>query len=295
MESRNVNMKKVIMALLCLALAAGAAGCAVQGASKEKDESNTRIVSTSVSICKIMERLDIDLVGVPDSSFELPERYRDVPRVGLPMTPDLEILKSLKPTDVISPNSLQYDLKPKYEGIKVAFTFMNLMSVEGMLKSIEQLGEKYHRVAEAAEIIREHEVFMEAYSSQMAGKTKPRVLVLMGLPGAYMVATEKSYVGNLVQLAGGENVFAGEQAFLNLNTEAIAQTDPDIILRAAHGLPEEVKESFEKEFRENDIWKHFRAVQKGKVYDLDYNIFGMSASLDYQDALNALQVMLYGK
>ncbi len=298
----NINMKikmklkiyKIIPVVLCLVLTAALTGCAVSGASRAQAEGGARIVSTSVSICEIMDRLDLELVGVPDSSFALPERYRDVPKVGLPMTPDLEILSSLKPTDIISPNSLQYELKPKYESIGVACTFVNLMGVEGMLKSIAQLGEKYGRVAEASQIRREYEAFMLEYNSRIAGKAKPKVLVLMGLPGAYMVATEKSYVGDLVKLAGGENVFPGEQAFLNLNTEAIVQTDPDIILRAAHGLPEEVKASFAKEFRTNDIWKHFRAVQTGKVYDLDYNIFNMSASLDYQEALRALQTMLYG-
>ncbi|ADY55787.1 heme ABC transporter, heme-binding protein isdE [Syntrophobotulus glycolicus DSM 8271] len=291
----NLKRDQIITVILSLILAASlTAGCAVSGASKAKAEGGARIVSTSVSVCEITDRLDLDLVGIPTSAYTLPERYREVTKVGMPMTPDLEILSSLKPTDVISPNSLQYDLKPKYESIGVACTFINLMSLEGMLKSIEQLGGKYDRVAEASQVKQEYETFMAGYNSRIAGKTKPRVLLLMGLPGAYMVATEKSYVGDLVKLAGGENVFAGDQAFLNLNTEAIAQTNPDIILRAAHGLPEEVKESFAKEFRTNDIWQHFRAVQNGKVYDLDYNLFGMSASLDYQEALQALQTMLYG-
>ena len=33
--------------------------------------------------------------------------------------------------------------------------------------------------------------------------------ILMGLPGSYIIATENSYVGSLVELAGGENVYAG--------------------------------------------------------------------------------------
>lgn len=290
-------MRKIVSFVLCVSLVLGFAGCAVQsGRPQDAGADEHRIIVTSVSISKIMDRLDLELTGVPDSSFELPERYDDVKRVGLPMSPDLEIVKSLNPTVIISPNSLQYDLKPQYESIGVPSIFMNLMSVEGMLKSIGQLGELYDRREEAAQILSEHEKFMEEYNKKIEGKEKPKVLVLMGLPGAYMVATENSYVGNLVKLAGGENVFApdGSNAFLNLNTEAIAQTDPDIILRAAHGMPEEVKESFAKEFAENDIWKHFRAVQNGKVYDLDYNIFNMSASLDYQEALTALQGMLYG-
>ncbi len=297
MEKKMKKISSAVLTMLCAVFALNLTGCAIQSPQADSMPEEPRIIVTSVSICKIMERLDLDLAGVPDSSFKLPERYDDVKRIGLPMSPDLEIIKSLNPTVIISPNALQYDLKPQFESIGVASIFMNLMSVEGMLKSIEQLGRLYAREDKAAQILSEHEVFMKKYNGQLEGKEKPKVLVLMGLPGAYMVATENSYVGNLVKLAGGKNVFApeGSDAFLNLNTEAIVQTDPDIILRAAHGLPEEVKESFAKEFAENDIWKHFRAVQNGEVYDLDYNIFNMSASLEYQEALTELQTMLYGE
>lgn len=67
------------------------------------------------------------------------------------------------------------------------------------------------------------------------------------------------------------------------------QKDPDIILRAAHALPDQVKQMFADEFNTNDIWKHFRAVQNGRVYDLDPALFNMSANFSYGDALQALQ------
>ena len=35
---------------------------------------------------------------------------------------------------------------------------------------------------------------MEEYRSRNEGKESPRVLVLMGLPGSYIVATDNSYV-----------------------------------------------------------------------------------------------------
>ncbi len=42
----------------------------------------------------------------------------------------------------------------------------------------------------------------------MRESSATRVLVLMGLPGAgYMIATNRSYVGNLVELAGGKKRF----------------------------------------------------------------------------------------
>ncbi len=273
----------------------GPTACAVMTSDESGGSKEPRVISTSAALCEILDKLELDLVGVPDTSFELPERYKGVKRVGLPMTPNMEIVRSLNPTDVISPNSLQYDLKPKYESSKVACTFVNLMSVEGMFKSIEELGKKYGKTEEAKALTDDYRAFMEGYTGKIRGKEKPRVLILMGIPGSYMVATEKSYVGNLVKLAGGINVFEDEQALLNINTEAIAQTDPDIILRAAHALPDDVLKMFDKEFKENDIWKHFRAVSGGRVYDLDYKIFGMSANLGYKDALNKLQELLYGR
>ena len=35
-------------------------------------------------------------------------------------------------------------------------------------------------------------------------KSCPKVMILMGLPGSYVIATNNSYVGSLVEMAGGE-------------------------------------------------------------------------------------------
>ena len=74
----------------------------------------------------------------------------------------------------------------------------------------------------------------------------------------------------------------------------LIQEKPDVILRAAHGLPDMAREMFAKEFETNDIWKHFEAVQEGRVYDLDSSLFNMSANFNYAQALEQLQPMLYG-
>lgn len=256
-----------------------------------------RLVATSPAVAQICSRLNLELVGVCETSGTLPEEYRDLPKVGMAMSPDLEILKSLNPDYVLSPGSLQSDLQPKYAAAGVSSLFLDLKSVEGMYASIEGLGEKFGREEEAQAMLAEFDAFMEEFQNTNEGKESPRVLVLMGLPGSYIVATESSYVGNLVKLAGGVNVYGdGEgQEFLTANTEDMQQKDPDIILRAAHALPEQVQEMFAEEFETNDIWKHFRAVQEGRVYDLDSSLFNMSANFRYSEALKALQPMLYGE
>lgn len=295
-----MKLKKIFSLCLAGALALSASGCVNQHPEQNTDDisDEVRIVATSPAAVDICDRLELDLVGVCSSTLStIPERYQDVTTVGTAMSPDLEILKSLNPDYVLSPNSLQSDLQPKYASIGVNSLFLNLRSVEGMYASIEGLGEKFGREEQAQALVDEYEQFMEEYRSQNEGKESPTVLVLMGLPGSYIVATESSYVGNLVKLAGGINVYGdGDgQEFLTANTEDMKTKEPDIILRATHALPDDVVEMFKDEFETNDIWKHFEAVQEGRVYDLPYELFGMSAKFNYPDALEVLQPLLYGE
>lgn len=263
--------------------------------AKPKEEQ--RIIATSAATCEIMNRLGIDLVGVPTTTVSvIASRYDGVKRIGTPMAPDMEIIKSLKPTDVIGPDTLKEDLKGKYDNIGVTSTFLDLKSVKGLYDSVTLIGEKYGKEEEAQAMVAEYNTFMENYKLKHNVTEKPKVLVLIGLPGSYLVGTNKCYAGSLVELAGGVNVFqSDEKDFLNVNPEEILSKDPDIIIRTAHGLPKEALKMFAKEFSENDIWKHFRAVQEGKVYDVDYMIFGMSATFDYPQALSDLEPMLYGE
>ena len=195
----------------------------------------------------------------------------DAKKIGTAMSPDTEIVKSLDADWILSPSSLRGDLQPKYAAIGTKSIFLNLKSVEGMYQSIDELGELFDREEQAQALIDEYEAFMNEYKEKNANKEKPTVLVLMGLPGSYIVATENSYVGSLVKLAGGINVYQGEtDVFLNANTEDMQKRDPDIIVRCVHALPDDVVEMFKEEFETNDIWKHFRAVEEGKVYDLSY-------------------------
>lgn len=270
---------------------------AVEAAKKKvaaMDE-EPRIIATSPATAQICDKLELDLVGVCSSSIStIPERYKDAATVGSAMSPDMEIVSSLNPDWILSPISLQSDLQPKYEAIDTDWAFLNLRSVQGMYRSIQELGEIFDREEQAQELTDEFIEFYDEYKKKNEGKDHPKVMILMGLPGSYIIATPNSYVGSLVELAGGENVYSDtDQEFLTVNTEDMKTKEPDVILRAAHALPDQVIEMFQKDFEENDIWKHFDAVKNGRVYDLTYEYFGMSATFQYPEALEELQPILY--
>ena len=263
----------------------------------EVDPDKAVIVATSAAVVDICDRMDIPLAGVPETkTSKLPERYRDLPEVGTAMSPDMEKVAALRPDWILSPASLMADLKPKYEAINADYAFMNLSSTDGMFRSIEELGELFGRQEEAGKLVADYEKYCGSLRKRHQNDSRPKVLILMGRPGSYVAATPQSYVGSLVEMAGGVNVYSDEKEdFINVNTEDMLKKDPDIILRTAHAVPDEVMEMFDEEFRTNDIWKHFDAVKDGRVYDLPYSIFGMSAVFGYKKAIAYLEPLLYEK
>lgn len=150
------QVKKIVQKGLCMLLAGIAVltasvsltACVDQHPDSTEGQSqadSVRLVATSQAVAQICDKLELDLVGVCRTSGTLPERYKDVTQVGTAMSPDMEILKSLSPDYVLSPNSLQSDLQPKYASIQVKSLFLNLKSVSGMYASIADLGEKFNR------------------------------------------------------------------------------------------------------------------------------------------------------
>ena len=108
------------------------------------------------------------------------------------------------------------------------------------------------------------------------------------------LATEKSYVGNLVNLAGGDNVLEDASiSFAQVNKEELLNLNPDKIVVMAHANPEitnaEVKEALETDA----AWKNLDAVKNKEVHYLDSEYFGMSANLKVIEALDKMHDILY--
>ena len=185
-------------------------------------------------------------------------------------------------------------LKESFEKYKIPAQYLDLTSVEHMFTEIESLGKQYNRGKEADTLIADLNAEIQTVQNVANKNEKPRVLILLGVPGSYLVATEHSYAGDLVRLAGGVNVMEGQSAeYLPSNTEYLYNSNPDIILRLAHGMPDEVIEMFDEEFETNDVWQHFNAVKNGRVYDLEEELFGTTAALNVPDALKVLQEIFY--
>ncbi|HFK1428588.1 MULTISPECIES: heme ABC transporter substrate-binding protein IsdE [Bacillus cereus group] len=288
------KIASVLMAIILLVSIAGCSSPKKETVKQVKSESKERIVATTVAVTEIMDVLEVDLVGVPTSSKTLPKRYKGLPEVGNPMSPDMEKVQSLKPSEVLSVTTLEYELKPVFDGVGMKANFVDLTSLKNMQNSISNLGKQYGREKQAEAVVTKLDKKVASIQKEVKGKKEPTVLILLGVPGSYLVATEHSYIGDLVKQLGGKNIVQGEQVeYLASNTEYLKKADPDIILRAAHGMPDEVVKMFDKEFKTNDIWKHFAAVKNNRVYDLEERLFGTTGNLAAIEALDELKKMMY--
>lgn len=293
-------LKKIISVFALIAISLTLTSCVNQKAEHNKHTvmaQEPRIVVTSHATLMIFDKLGINLIAIPKTSKEIPEMYQGLQEIGTPMAPDSEAIAMLEPSDVVGPDTLIETIKPKYDAVGINATFIELQSVEGLYNSIEMIGEKYGKQDEARSLINDYNSTIDEFSKTIEGLDKPRVLVLMGLPGAYIACTPNSYVGSLIELAGATNVVKVEtnENFVSWNTEELIELDPDIILLTAHGFPDLAMEMFTKEFSTNDVWKNFRAVKERKVYSLDYDTFGMSATFEWKKAFKDLTEIFYGE
>ncbi|EAZ87558.1 ferrichrome ABC transporter (ferrichrome-binding protein) [Bacillus sp. B14905] len=299
---RDWKLKLLLLTLLSLILAACSSSDQTEKnepvTDKEQvtEDSEQRIIAGTVVIADILDKLELDAIAVPETEKQLAKRFDGLPTIGNAMEPDMEIVKSLNPTEVLSVSTLEYDLQDKFKQLNIPVDFLNFQSVDAMLKEITSLGERYDREAQAGALVKDLQKNIEAVQSVAANKEGPRVLILLGIPGSYLVATENSYAGDLVKRAGGINVMEGQDAeYLSSNTEYLHNSNPDIILRLSHGMPDEVVKMFDEEFKTNDIWKHFEAVKNDKVYDLEEELFGTTSSLQVPQALGQLLEIFYRK
>ena len=253
------------------------------------------VVATSVAVTEILDALGVKVSGVPTTSYELPESTEGAVEIGNPMSPDLEIIKSLNPTVVVSVDTLGSDYMNLFTENNIPSEFVSLESLDGLKETITTLGERFNKNDEAKSLLdqiqsKELEVMKKAESLE-----SPEILILFAAPGSTMIATSKSYIGSLVDIVGGKNIIEDDStSFTTYNKEDLALLNPDKILVMVHALPEETKAALEAEMASDSAWQNINAVKEGNVVYLDSEYFGMSANLKVIEGLDMLSDIVHG-
>ena len=284
-------------------IAAGVMALSIVSCSSENSENKSVavgngeevVVATSVAVTEILDALGVKVSGVPTTSYELPESTEGAVEIGNPMSPDLEIIKSLNPTMVVSVDTLGSDYMNLFTENNIPSEFISLESLDGLKEAITNLGEKFDKNEEAKALLEEIESKELEVKEKAESLENPEVLVLFAAPGSTMIATSKSYIGSLVELVGGKNIIEDNStSFTTYNKEDLAMLNPEKILVMVHALPEETKSALQAEMASDSAWQNINAVKEGNVIYLDSEYFGMSANLKVIEGLEILSDIVHG-
>lgn len=291
-----MKYKKIISTIVMSIMAFSLVSCnSTENKSNDSTNKEEIVVATSVAVVEILDALGVKVSGVPKTSYELPESTKEAVEVGNPMSPDLEIIKSLNPTVVVSVDTLGSDYIDLFTQNNIPSEFISLESLDGLKDAIGTLGERFNEVEKANDLLSKIENKEEEVIKKGEALENPDIMVLFAAPGSTMLATSKSYIGSLVELVGGKNIIEdNSKAFATYNKEDLALLNPDKILVMVHALPEETKAALQSEMAIDPAWQNIQAVKDGNVVYLDNVYFGMSANLKVIEGLDMMSNVVHG-
>ena len=269
-----------------------------QAVQEETLVEEVKVVSATVSATNVLAKLDAEVVGVPTTTQTLPAQYADLPEVGQAMSPDLEIVASLEPDLFIMDSNFQASVEESLSQYGLNTFFFETGSYSDFVNSIKQLGVEINSEDEAKKLVNEIEASVTK-ALEKKGDQSPTVAVIFGAGENFMLATDTSYLGDLVKTLGATNITSkldGDMSsgYVQFSLEQILAQNPDYVLRFAHGNIEQTKKMFDEAFDANDAYQELDAVKSGKVYDLDPSVFNVSANLEITTAIETLGEIFYG-
>lgn len=256
----------------------------------------SRIVTLSTADTEIVYALGGSVVGRPTASGPVyPPQAASAVEVGTAHGINFENLASVKPDLVVASEALrQHEGTIRSLGAEVIFNSHN--TYPEIQNSVRMFGTILGAEEKAEAIIKEMDQKLAKLSKP---KQTVKTLIVYGAPGSFVVALPGSYPGNFLELAGGKNVaesFPKMQNMPNyaeLSLERVIAANPDLILFITHGGdPDEIKESFKKQYESNPAWAGLSAVKNDRFEVLPANLFAANPGIRAPEAIEVINKFL---
>lgn len=219
-----------------------------------------RIVSLAPSLTEIAYAIGCGGELVADTTFDdYPAEATKLPHVADLAHVDLERLAAANATVVVALHDQEREggLIERTVGIPVAY--LPNRTFDDLYADIDGVGTACGMSGAASALAGKLRARVEAIAAAAPPPAdRPRVLYVLGLPG--FSVGKRSYLDEVISLAGGVNVAHGvDQPYPDLDPEAIAASDPDVVI-VAKDTP------FGADVRAREPWHSLAAVRAGRVY-----------------------------
>jgi len=212
------------------------------------------LVVTSPEIADVLVSLGAqDLVVGATSECNLP----DVKIVGTFGNVNFDKLVRLRPTAVLATGLEQEFLVSKLHKLNIPVYRFYAKSVEQMLENVLSVGEICGKQKKAQVLVKSFQDSLRELQRQPASGLRVYVEISSK---PLMSAAASSFVGDLIQIAGGQNIFAGlERDYARIRPEELVKADPQVILCC---VPSVSKADIANRLG----WQDIAAVRKGRIY-----------------------------
>lgn len=239
-----------------------------------------RIVSTAPSVTEMLFALGLGdrVVGV--STFcHYPAEAAKRPKVGTFLNPAVEPILALRPDLVILIKN-PTPLAERLGSLNVRVLEVDPTSLVEIETAIRRIGDAAGVPDRAGALIRDMQAVLDEIRHRVEGREKRRMAFIVGRsPGELqgMVAVGSgSYLTELIELAGGENVFADAPLpYPKVSLEEMLSRNPDVIVDM--GEMAETKGVTEAQKRAVvELWRRYPALaaaRTGRVFAVADDIF----------------------
>jgi iron complex transport system substrate-binding protein len=226
----------------------------------------TRIVSLEPSVTEILFAVGAGNLVVGDTIYcDYPPEAKRVPHIGNVLDPNIEKIIALKPDVVIdSSETMQVAEADQLSRRCHAPLFVTAArSYSDVMRDVQKLGALAGNPRHTEATVDQMQDALAAVRKAVRGRPRPKVFVVTW-EKPLMTATGRSYIGDLVRLAGGENIAEREPGlpYPVYSEEKLVTADPDFIL--ATGESDKVQQATLPSLSRLAL----RAVRNGHAYSV---------------------------
>jgi iron complex transport system substrate-binding protein len=194
-----------------------------------------RIVSTAPSITELLYALGLGdrVVGV--TRFDrFPPEVQNKPKIGDYTSPNLEAIASLRP-DLVIIQTNPVRLAERLGTLRLKVLEVDQENIAKLYNSFRVVGEATGASAQAARLVDSVRAQLDAIRARTARLPRTRIMFVVGrspnrLDGLIVVG-RASYLNEIIELAGGENVFRDAvAAYPEVSLEEVLARNPETIV-----------------------------------------------------------------
>lgn len=236
-------------------------------------------------------------IGVPTvrSQQALPEQARNLPRIGVLRSLNLEKIFALKPDLVLINANLHAHRAVRHHLIdagipNVALDYANFHDYIGILDLFCRLnGGSVENNPTAKRIISQ----VKKLTHETERLPSPRFAVLFVASGGFVLESGDLNIPVMAEMLGGTNIARQESGRLKYSFEQLLIDDPDLILINTMGDSKALQKKFTRDLISQPAWQQLKAAKTGRVHFLPPELFLYMAGSRYPEAFLHLAKLLH--